>query len=84
MADLRDTASLPRSELRRIAHTTGDCPICGFGTNEADRLRAEVHRLRKVIEAATNVMGPGDDEDSDSAANMAFAVLMHGLEGGES
>lgn len=45
-----------------------------------DALQAENDRVRKAMEDAINIMGPGDDEDSDSIPNMVFAILSHGLE----
>lgn len=36
----------------------------------------ENERMREAINHAIRLLGPGDDEDSDSPGNMAFAVLM--------
>lgn len=43
-------------------------------------VEAQRDGLALAIEQAMMMLGPGDDEDSDSPANMAFAVLGHALQ----
>jgi regulator of replication initiation timing len=58
---------------------------------EVDELRAgqrtalaENARLLKALETARDVLTvPCDDEDNDSPGNMAWAILNHALNGGE-
>lgn len=46
----------------------------------ADRAQhREVARLRKAMQDAIDVLGPGWDEASDSPGTQAFAVLWHAL-----
>jgi hypothetical protein len=48
---------------------------------EYDELKAEVERLRETLTVVRDALGPGDDEDSDSAGNMAFAIISAALNG---
>ena len=55
----------------------GVCPACLAGDLQAVTMERDM--LLQVIDAAIKALGPGDDEDSDSPGNMAYAILMHGV-----